>query len=727
MPTRPRAPLHLRAEGVRPHLRAEGARPHSRAARALLHLPAMRALCGGAVLLWTLFPLPADVLAAGSAPSVPAIPALPAARPAPLPPVEGEVIVRFRTDSALLRQHALPSGARGEALRRALAGRAEALGARTGRVLVAGAAVGERTQVVRAAGVDAAELARRLAADPAVEFAAPNGRKRRLALPDDPLFPPTATELRPNGLGQQSGPASGQWYLHPPDDTLRSAIGIEAAWSRLGSRGRPEVVVALLDTGVRFDHPDLRRLAAGGRMLDGFDFVSTVAVANDGDGRDTDPSDPGDWVTLAESRTATFSGCDAGPSSWHGASTASLVGATADNGLGMTGAAPGVRVLPVRVLGKCYGTDADIQAAMRWAAGIPVAGVPDNPNPARVINLSLGSSEACSASYRAVVDEIVARGVMIVAAAGNSAGGAVGSPANCRGVVAVGGLRHAGTKVGFSDLGPEIAISAPAGNCVNIATGTPCLYPVLAATDAGTQGPTASRWSDSYAITVGTSFASPLVAATTGLVWSVQPALTVQQVRSILQYSSRAFPQAGADNGPDAQAPVTQCHAPAPGVEQLQCYCTTALCGAGMMDAGAAVAAAGGNSFTGISASADPVAGMPVTLSSELIFARPGVTVQRHSWTLLEGGGVVTGFSGSTADASVTFTASGPGQVRVRLNAVDSLGGTSSAELGVVVGTPPPTGDDGGGGALSVGWLALLALALAALRGPGRCSVRRGR
>ncbi len=176
-----------------------------------------------------------------------------------------------------------------------------------------------------------------------------------------------------------------------------------------------------------------------------------------------------------------------------------------------------MRVLPVRVLGKCFGTDADIQAGMLWAAGLPVAGVPANPNPARVINMSLGSGGACNAAYQAVVDRITAAGVVIVAAAGNSTGGAG---------------RHAGQlprrdracwrcatpapRSGFSDLGPEIAIAAPGGNCVNIAVGSPCLYPIVSATNSGTQGPDGDGWTDSFNISVGTSFSSPLVAGIVG-------------------------------------------------------------------------------------------------------------------------------------------------------------------------------------------------------------------
>jgi serine protease len=138
-----------------------------------------------------------------------------------------------------------------------------------------------------------------------------------------------------------------------------------------------------------------------------------------------------------------------------------------------------VRVMPVRVLGKCGGFDSDIIAGMRWAAGMTVPGVPANPKRAQVINMSLGGEGACNPAYQDAVAAINAAGTVIVASAGNSAGHAVGVPANCDGIIAVAGLRHVGTQVGFSDLGPEIAISAPGGNCVNITAGSPCLYPIL--------------------------------------------------------------------------------------------------------------------------------------------------------------------------------------------------------------------------------------------------------
>ncbi len=644
----------------------------------------------------------------------------------PLPAAEGEVIVRFKSDAQLLRRHALAARAGSAEVADVLERRAAVMASRTGRTLRSGAAIGDRMQVLRATGVDAATLARELAADPEIEFAEVNGRKTRLMVPSDPLY----AELP----GRPSGPDAGQWYLRAPQGSVVSSINIEGAWAR--TTGSSSVVVAVLDTGVRFEHPDLGRVASGGKLLPGYDFVTNTTVANDGSGRDGDPSDPGDWVTSAESTTSTFRDCSPSSSSWHGTATASLVGAATNNSVGMAGAAPGVQVLPVRVLGKCYGVDSDIQAGMRWAAGIPVAGVPDNPNPAKVLNMSLGGSGACSASYQAVVDEILARGVVIVAAAGNSAGGPVGTPASCRGVIAVAALRHVGTKVGFSDLGPEISISAPGGNCVNITSGSACLYPILAATDGGNTVPTGSTWTNSFDITVGTSFSSPLVAGTVGLMFSAQPGLSPAQVLSALKNTARPFPTTGGDNGTDP-TPVTQCQAPSSNVEQLQCYCNTSFCGAGMLDASAAVGAVASLAARITVATATPTAGSAVQFGSADSTTASGRRLVSWAWSIVNGGGIVSAFTGATNTATASITPSGAGTFTVRLTVTDDLGISASSDQAVTVAaapvtTPPTTptppgvdsGSGGGGGASSWPWLLLLTVAVLALRGPFRARGR---
>ncbi len=644
-----------------------------------------------------------------------------ATRRASAPPVNEEVIVAFKPDANTLRKHALAARADSAAVRTALTERASTLGARVGRTLQAGAAVGERVQVVRAAGVDATTLARQLAADPDVLYAVPNGKKRIVAAPNDPLYPALT--------GRPSGPDSGQWYLRAPDSVIKSAIDIEAAWLR--TMGSANVVVAVLDTGVRFEHPDLGRVATAGRLLPGYDMVGDADVGNDGDGRDADPTDPGDWTTAAENsnRTGKFYQCDpagtgqavGSASSWHGTSTSSLVAAAANNGTGMAGAAPGVRVLPVRVLGKCFGNDSDIIAGMRWAAGLSVAGVPANPNPARVINMSLGGDGACSSAYQAAVDEITAVGVTIVASAGNSTGHPVSQPANCRGVIGVLALRHAGTKVGFSDMGPEITISAPGGNCINITAGSPCLYPILAASNSGSQGPLASSWTNSFDVSVGTSFSSPLVAAVAALMVSQRSSLTPAEVTAALRSSARAFPTSGADNGPDDPTPVTQCRAPVAGVDQLQCYCTTAYCGAGMLDAGRALAAVSGALARLDVTTAAPTAGLSVALSGMGSSATPGASITQYAWSITSGGGIVTAFSTATNASTAALLPSVAGSFTVQLVVTDSTGSSnSSAQTVTVAAAPAPpaaaTGGGGGGGAASGAWVAGVALAAALLR-----------
>jgi serine protease len=363
---------------------------------------------------------------------------------------------------------------------------------------------------------------------------------------------------------------------------------------------------------------------------------------------------------------------------------------------------------------------------MLWAAGISQPNVPDNPNPARVINMSLGGDGICDAAYQNVVNQVLARGAVIVAAGGNGAGGPVGVPANCSGVIGVTALRHAGTKVGFSDLGPQISISAPGGNCINTAVGTPCLYPILAATDTGTQSPVGASWTNSFDITVGTSFASPLVAAVAGLMVSQRPSLTADEVRTAMRATARPFPQTGGDNGPDDPTAVTQCRAPATGVSQLQCYCTTALCGAGMLDAGAAVAAVSGPLARVEVSTASPTAGQPVTVNGAGSQGTGGAVPTRYEWVLVSGGGIVSGFSSATNAATATLAPTAAGSFTVRLTVTDSTGATDSASTTVTVAaapvttptpTPTPTTSSGGGGggAASLLWVLGVLLAVALL------------
>jgi serine protease len=618
-------------------------------------------------------------------------------RPLPAPRDEARVIVQFKPGAAVMRRLSLTPTARNLAAEvQALEQRAALLGTRAGVALAAGGGISERSQVVVARGISSAALAARLAQDPEVEFAVPDERLRRLRVPSDPLYL----------AGGAAGPAAGQWYLRPPSATTPASINAEPAWDL--TIGDPNVVIAVLDTGARYDHADL-----AGKLLPGHDMITDPVIANDGDGRDSDASDPGDWVSASEAGQPPFADCEPSPSSWHGTRVAGIVAAATDNGVGMAGTGWNIRVLPVRVLGKCSGLSSDIIAGMRWAAGIAVPGVPDNPvaNRAKVLNLSLGGEGPCSAAYQNAVNEIIALGKIVIAAAGNSAGRAVGRPANCIGVIGVTALRHIGTKVGFSDLGPEITIAAPGGNCVNLTPGD-CLYPIIATSNAGPTTPEAgsSIYTDSSNISVGTSFSSPMVAAAVGLMASVRPSIAQAEVRMLLQGTARAFPFRGAPD--DATTgPITACVAPTT-TDQLQCYCTTSLCGAGMLDAASAVAATIGLlPRIGVSPAA-PRAGDTVTLTSAATLLPAGRTAASFAWTLVDGGGIASGFASATNADTATLVPSAAGAFTVRLTVIDDQGLSASAETTVAVAAapapPPPSG--GGGGAMGVvGLLALLA------------------
>ena len=638
----------------------------------------------------------------------------PAAALAAGPAADARVIVTFKADAPLARRAAAlaaPDAREGglEAAAAQLGAEREgALGRRLGLALRAGGHVSERTQVFSARGVTAKRLVAQLAADADVESVVIDRRRQRLSAPNDPLYPA--------GQPTNPGPAVGQWYLRAPDATLKSAINAEGAWAT--TLGKPSVIVGVLDTGVRFDHADL-----AGKLLAGYDFIAAepnggFATANDGNGRDSDASDPGDWVSAGDiaGKPDDFGGCTESSSSWHGTQTASIAAAATDNGIGMAGVGRNVRVLPLRVLGKCGGYDSDIQAAMRWAAGLAVPGVPANANKAAVINLSLGSDGACDGNYPAVIAEVLAAGTAVVAAAGNSAGLAVGTPANCPGVIAVGALRHAGSKVGYSDVGPQIALSAPGGNCVNIGVNEPCLYPIVTALNSGVTTPVAgsSIYSDSFAnAAVGTSFSSPMVAGTAALMVSARSGLKPADLASLLQVSARPFPTSGADPGTQV------CHAPN-GVEQDQCYCTTSTCGAGMLDAAAAVQAALAPVVARIAVSpAAPAGGQEVALSAAASLLGAGRTIAAVQWTLVDGGGIVAGFAGPSSGVTASVVPGGDGSFVVGVTVTDDLGASAKGLRTVTVGAgavaPPSGGGGGGGGGMSLAWLLLLAAAAVAI------------
>ncbi|MFG6486393.1 S8 family serine peptidase [Roseateles sp. BYS78W] len=697
-----------------------------------------------------------------------AMPALVSAQAEP----EARVIVRFKPQADSVRAKALSLRAtRGEA-REVAQTRATALGLRQGQQLSAGLSLDERTHVVTATGLSSAALARKLAADPEVEMVAVDGRRKHLGVasaPNDPLFggvtpaptayigqfydagdpsanPPVAPQLR-----DTYSRTIDQWYLKAPSTVTSggsatgevvSNINVLPAWGL--TTGASSIVVAVLDTGVRRDHPDFIAANGTSQFLSGYDMIGSTpasagstatAIANRPANADlTLALDYGDWVSQADIDGGKLgSGCtstDIGNSSWHGTRVSGLIAALAGNGRGMSGVAPGVKILPVRVLGKCGGYDSDIIAGIKWAVGLAVPGVPANTNKAKVLNMSLGGSGSCAASdstgklYRDVIAQANAQGATIVVAAGNSEGQAVGLPGNCPGVVTVTALRHVGTKVGFASVGPEVTIAAPGGNCVNLAVGYPCLYTMVSTTNSGATSPVAND--ESYTngnASVGTSFSAPVVSGVVALMASVRPALTSAEATAALRKTARPFPTTGGGSASAATPPA--CVAPT-AAKQDECYCTTSTCGAGMADAAAAVAAAQAlNAATvAITPSSTSLTAMQsATLTAAVTGLAAGKTVASTNWTLLDGGTAVSAFNGGADTATVSLTPGAAGSFTVQADITDSDGFVHSqtasfSVAAAAVTTPSSSGGGGGGGAVSAAWLAALLLAAVSLKRP---------
>ncbi|MFL6673287.1 MAG: S8 family peptidase [Massilia sp.] len=368
---------------------------------------------------------------------------------------------------------------------------------------------------------EAAALAADLVArDPSVEYAEPDRIMTATFTPNDSRY-------------------SEQWDYFEATGGLR----LPAAWDKSTGAG---IKVAVIDTGYR-PHADL-----SGQILQGYDFISDTAVSNDGDGRDTDASDPGDWVVAGECGTGSPAADQS--SSWHGTHVAGTIAALTNNGTGVAGVAYGAKIVPARVLGKCGGYTSDIADAIIWASGGTVTGVPANANKAQVINMSLGGSGACDTTSQNAINSARSRGTVVVVAAGNSnVNASNASPANCVGVIAVAATNRSGGKASYSNYGAVVDVAAPGGDS---GTGNA----ILSTLNAGARAPGA----DSYASYMGTSMATPHVAGVVALMLAKNPNLTPDEVESRLKSSARAFPAA----------------------------CSG--CGAGIVDASAAVDAATG-------------------------------------------------------------------------------------------------------------------------------------
>jgi serine protease len=318
-----------------------------------------------------------------------------------------------------------------------------------------------------------------------------------------------------------------------------AGIRANTAWDVATGTG---IIVAVLDTG-QATHSDMT-----GNLVAGYDFISSTTVANDGGGRDSNPADPGDWTTG-----------QCGPaqgSSWHGTHVAGTVAARTNNGVGVAGTAFNAKVMPVRTLGTCGGSTSDIADAIIWSSGGTVSGVTTltASQKAHVINMSLGGSGSCGTTTQNAINGAVSRGTTVVVAAGNSNANAANfTPASCANVINVASITSSGARSSFSNFGTSIDVSAPGSG-------------ILSTLNSGSTTP----GSESYASYSGTSMAAPHVAGTVALVQSRRLALglplyTPAEVESLLK--STAYPLPGACSGG---------------------------CGAGIINARAAVDAAGG-------------------------------------------------------------------------------------------------------------------------------------
>ncbi|MGW0190267.1 S8 family peptidase [Streptomyces sp. NPDC003362] len=400
---------------------------------------------------------------------------------------------------------------------------------------------------------DVADVIAEYRADPQVAYVVPDRLNKPQADPNDTDY-------------------AKQWDLFE----ATAGMNVPGAWNTTTGTG---VTVAVIDTGY-VAHSDL-----AANIVGGYDFIADTAVSVDGDGRDSNPADPGDWYNANECGA----GVPASSSSWHGTHVAGTIAAATNNGKGMAGIAHGAKISPLRVLGKCGGYDSDIIDAITWASGGTVSGVPANSNVAKVINMSLGGDGACTSATQNAINAAVNRGTTVVVAAGNDNENVSGhSPGNCNNVISVAATSRTGAKASYSNYGSLVDISAPGGQ-----TSTGTANGIYSTLNSGTKTPS----TESYAYYQGTSMATPHIAGLAALMESANPALTPAQIESAIKSNARPLP--GACSGG---------------------------CGAGLADATKTVQAVsgsggstGGTTFTSTTAVSIPDAGSaiesPITVS----------------------------------------------------------------------------------------------------------------
>ncbi|MFF6784680.1 S8 family serine peptidase [Streptomyces sp. NPDC012510] len=344
---------------------------------------------------------------------------------------------------------------------------------------------------------DVADVIAEYQADPQVAYVVPDRLNKPLATPNDTEY-------------------NKQWDLFEST----AGMNVPGAWDKTTGSG---VTVAVIDTGY-VAHSDL-----AANIVGGYDFIADTEVSVDGNGRDSNPADPGDWYADGECGQV-----EGQTSSWHGTHVAGTIAATTNNNKGVAGIAYGAKVSPVRVLGKCGGYDSDIIDAITWASGGAVSGVPANTNVAKVINMSLGGGGACTSATQSAINAAVNRGTTVVVAAGNSNANAANySPASCNNVISVAATNRAGSRSYYSNFGSAVDIAAPGGE-----TRTVTSNGILSTLNAGASTP----GSESYDYYQGTSMAAPHIAGLAALLKSASSSLTPAQIESAIKTNARALP-----------------------------------------------------------------------------------------------------------------------------------------------------------------------------------------
>lgn len=469
-----------------------------------------------------------------------------------------------------------------------------------------------------------------------------------------------------------------QWYTQPPQQYAGAANFVNA-WSV--SKGSRDIVVAVLDSGITA-HADLQANLVGGKTsLSGFDMVDDAELANDGDGRDADPSDPG------------VSNDAANNSDWHGTHIAGIVAATPDNEQAIAGTAWQTRLLNVRIMSDQGGYLSDQVDGMLWAAGESVPGVPENANPAHILNLSVGTDYflECSNTEQQAIQRLRELGVAVVVAAGNENRNVEGSaPANCNGAITVTGVMRDGARAPFANYGTGNVLAAPADT-------------IYSTYNTGVRAPEA----DSVFAKSGTSQAAPQVASTLALMLAANERLLddsvllqaerVDFLAERLQQTARAFP-VDIDGADDIRA----CNLN----QKIACVCSQDTCGAGLLDAAQAVRSVSTAPQVKVSAPQTVQSGQTVTLDGSASHDDEalGGSITTYAWTQVEGDTL------NLQDADrvkAQFTAPDSEQgLRFQLSVTDDSGLTASKEVAIQVKEPTAQNTDTGGGG-SVSWLLL--------------------